>query len=50
MLQDCQSFAGPTAASIRDCLEVDLETCGAIIGEECVYTGVRQGEAGQLAN
>jgi len=42
--KDCRSFAGPTTASIQDCLDVALETCGAIIEEECQYTGVRQEE------
>ena len=50
VLQDCRSFAGPTTASIQDCLDVALETCGAIIKEECRYTGVRQGKANQQGN
>merc|ERR1719239_1391685 len=34
--QDCISFAGPTLSDIGLCFEVDLNTCDAYIGEECM--------------
>ena len=40
-LQDCNSFAGPTAGSVEDCYSVDLATCDAIKQDECTYSGER---------
>jgi len=39
--QDCKTFGGPTIGSIQDCMDVDLSTCWALIGEECTYVGNR---------
>ena len=44
IMQDCMSFAGPIGGDINSCLETDLSTCSAYIGEECQYVGERLGD------
>jgi len=39
--QDCTTFAGPVDGDIDACLDTDLSTCSAYIGEECQYVGER---------
>jgi len=40
--KDCASFAGPIDGDIESCLNTDLSTCSAYIGEECQYDGRRE--------
>ena len=42
------SFAGPIGGDINSCLETDLSTCSAYIGEECQYVGERLGDIQEI--
>ena len=41
LFQGCTSFAGPVDGDIDACMDTDLNSCSAYIGEECQYVGER---------